>query len=105
MIEDESVRESFNTLSKDFEQDLDMKKIKEEVAKSFNNYRMTMKYMLADAPIEVLCLPVATEKILLDQGFLRIYDLFDTDFTEIKGFGVTRVRQLTACLDKFFAML
>ena len=94
-----------NNLSDTFEQDLDMQKLKEELRKSFAKYQTTMKYMLADAPIGVLCLPETIEKILLDQGFLRIYDLFDVDLVKVKGLGIVRIKQLTASLDKFFSML
>ena len=88
-----------------FEKDLDMEKLRQELRKKFQEYQNTIKYMLADAPIEILCLPQTIEKLLLDQGFLRIYDLFDVDLIEIKGFGASRVKQLTASLDKFFSML
>lgn len=92
-------------VSKSFEQDMEMAKLKQELAKKFSEYQKTMKYMLADAPIEVLCLPETIQKILLDQGFLRVYDLFDVDFTEVKFMGPVRIKQLTSSLDKFFAML
>lgn len=98
----ENVKENVET---NFEIDIDLQKLKEELKKSFNDYNKTMKFMLADAPIQILCLPSTTEKILLDQGFLRIYDLFDINLVEIKGIGVARVKQLTASLDKFFSML
>ena len=88
-----------------FEYDQKMQKIREEVSKKFNDYRNTLNYMAADAPISILCLPTAIENALLAHGCLRIYDLFNIDFTEIKGLGVTRIRDLTACLDKFFSML
>ena len=99
-----NVKETFENVN-NIEHDLDMAKIKEELRKSFQGYQNTMKYMLADAPIEVLCLPAIIERILLDEGFLRIYDLFNIDFIKIKGLGVVRVRQLAACLDKFFSMM
>lgn len=92
-------------VSSTYQQDIDMAKLKQELAKRFSEYQSTMKYMLADAPIEVLCLPDAVQKILLDQGFLRIYDLFDVDLVKIKGLGVVRIKQLTTSLDKFFSML
>lgn len=88
-----------------FETDIKMQKLKEELQKSFAQYQKTMKYMLADAPLQVLCLPTIIETILLDSGILRIYDLFDVDLTEIKGLGVVRLRQLTTSLDKFISML
>jgi hypothetical protein len=100
-----NVKESFENINNNFEKDLDMAKLKEELKRKFADYQTTMKYMLADAPIEVLCLPSTTEKILLDHGFLRIYDLFDVDLVKIKGIGVARVRHLTSSLDKFFSML
>lgn len=87
------------------ERDLEMKKIKEEVLKKFAEYRNTINYMVADAPLGVLCLPNGIEKALRDYGCIRIYDLFDLDFTKVKGLGVVRIGHLTTCLDKFFAML
>ncbi len=88
-----------------FEEDIDMAKLKQELAKKFNEYQTTMNFMLADAPIEVLCLPKLIEKLLLEQGFLRVYDLFNIDLVKIKGLGASRIKQLTASLDKFFSML
>jgi hypothetical protein len=98
----ENVKENVNTV---FENSLEMEKLKKELKEKFINYQKTMKYMLADAPIEVLCLPSVLEKILLDQGFLRVYDLFDVNFVEVKGIGVVRGKQLATRLDQFFAML
>lgn len=92
-------------ISNSFLEDTEMAKLKQELAEKFRDYQKTMQYMAADAPIEVLCLPPTVQKVLLDQGFLRIYDLFDVDLIEIKGIGIARVRDLTACLDKFLSML
>lgn len=100
-----SVKELFDDINNKFEIDVDMANLKRELRKKFDEYQKTMKFLLADAPIEVLCLPTATEKLLLDSGFLRIYDLFDVDLVKIKGFGPIRARQLTSSLDKFFSML
>lgn len=103
------IKETFENVKENveqrFENDLEMAKLKEELRKKFSDYQTTMKFMLADAPIQILCLTPITEKVLLDQGFLRIYDLFNVDLIEIKGIGVARARNLTACLDKFFSML
>jgi hypothetical protein len=85
--------------------DEQMKVIREQMVKKFSEYRTTINYMACDAPITILGLPKATEKILLDFGLLRVYDLFDRDFTEIKGLNAVRIGNLTSCLDKFFSML
>ena len=98
----ENVKENIETK---FENDLDMVKLKEELRKKFSDYQTTMKFMLADAPIEILCLNPTIEKILLDQGFLRIYDLFNVDLIKVKGLGAVRIRHLASSLDKFFSML
>ena len=100
----DNVKENFESIN-NFEHDLDMVRLKKDLEDKFRSYQTTMRYLAADAPIEVLCLPKTTEKMLLDSGFLRIYDLFDIDLVKIKGIGVTRVRQLTTSLDKFFSML
>ena len=75
--------------------------INKKLLESLDNYRKTMSYMCGDAPIEVLCLPKVIETILISNGCLRVYDLFDRDLTEIKGMGCGRIRQLTARLDEF----
>lgn len=84
--------------------DNDMKKIREELAKSLRNYTKTISYMAGDAPIEVLGLSKSIQNILINEGCLRVYDLFDRDFTKIKGLGKGRIRDLTTCLDQFIAM-
>ena len=83
----------------------EISKIRIEVLKKYEEYNMTMKYLAADAPIGILCLPKAIETILVDNGYLRVYDLFNADFTKIKGFGVMRIRDLTTRLDEFLSML
>lgn len=88
-----------------FEIEQDLNKIRKEVLQKYEQYKHTMKYLACDAPIEVMCLPKAIENILLSNGFKRIYDLFDMDFTEIKGLGVARSRDLATSLDKFVSML
>ncbi len=105
MSDVDNVKENFENVNNNFENDLDMVKLKEELRKRFSEYSNTIKYMAADAPIGILCLPPAVEKILTDQGFLRIYDLFNLDLIKIKGLGEVRIKQLTSRLDEFFSML
>lgn len=76
-------------------------KISKELIESLQMYRKTLSCMLADAPLEVLCLSTRLQNALIASGCLRIYDLFDRDFTKIKGVGESGVRELTASLDKF----
>lgn len=83
---------------------MQIKKIREEVMERFKEYEKTMIYMACDVPLEVLCLPKDIEKPLLRSGCLRVCDIFDRDFVEIKGLNDARIRNLTASLDKFFAM-
>lgn len=86
------------------EQDIKIQKLKEELSKSFEEYRKTMKFLSADAPIEILCLPKNIEQLLISAGCLRVYDVFDLDFTKVKGLGPIRIRDLTTRLDQFFSM-
>lgn len=82
-----------------------LSKIREEVKKKLEEYRETMRYLSADVPISVLCLPSSIETILLNNGYLRVYDLFiATELTNIKGIGTTRFGQIKAALDKFLSM-
>lgn len=101
----DKVKENIEKVNDNFEYDIKLKEIKEEVLKKFGEYRTTLNYLAADAPISILCLPATMEKILSDQGFLRIYDLANLDLVKIKGLSVTRIRHLTTRLDQFFSML
>ncbi len=105
MNSDNNLIEKLDNINPNFEKDIDMDKLKQELRKKFSDYETTMKFMLADAPIEVLCLKPSIETILLNQGLLRIYDLFNVDLVEVKGLGVVRVKELTTRLDQFFSML
>lgn len=93
-------------VNKNFEKEFDMEKIRKELAQSFSQYKKTMKFMYADLPIQALCLPSRMENSLLKNGFLRVYDLFDLDFTKvkIKGLGRLGIRELTSRLDQFVSM-
>ena len=102
---DNNLIEKLDNINPNFEKDIDMDKLKQELRKKFSDYEMTMKFMLADAPIEILCLNPKVETILLNHGFLRIYDLFNVDLVKVKGLGVVRIKELTARLDQFFSML
>jgi len=92
-------------INKDVEiEKIELKKLNEELTRSLSHYRKSLSYMYADVPIGVLCLPKVIENALADHGLLRVYDLFDCDFTKIKGLGVSRIRHLTASLDEFLAV-
>lgn len=105
MSEINNIKENFENVNNNFESDVDFARLKQELHKKFHDYQTTMRFMLADAPIDILCLPPSLHKVLTDQGFLRIYDLFDVDLVKVKGLGVVRVKQLTSSLDQFFSML
>ena len=82
----------------------EINKINKKHLESLQNYRDFMSYASGDVPIQVLCLPKSIEKILIDYGLLRVYDLFDRDLTKIKGIGKTRIRYLASSLDQFLSM-
>lgn len=92
-------------INHNLESQMELQKLKKELMKSFDQYKKTMKYLSADLPIECLCLPSQVENILIEQGYLRIYDLFDVDFAKIKGLGVVRIRDLTTRLNQFLSVL
>lgn len=105
MSEINSLKHNEETVNINFEHDMIASKIREELLKRYTDYRNTIARMSGDAPIQVLCLDKATENILLSNNLSRVNDLFDRDFTEIKGLGITRIGDLTARLDEFFAVL
>jgi len=100
-----NVEQTEEKVNNKFENEMILQKLREQLSKSFSEYRTTMKFMAADAPIEILCLQPVVEKILLNRGCLRIYDVFNLDLAKIEGIGPTRLRHLTTCLDQFFSMM
>lgn len=89
---------------KDISIDLETQKIKEEIRKKIDQYPKTLLYMALDLPVEAMCLPKSLEKILLDNGCSRVYDLVGLDLTKIELLtDLTRAR-ITARFDQFLAV-
>lgn len=80
------------------------KQVSQELEKSLSIFRKSLSFMAGDAPIEVLCLPKSVQTVLLKQGLLRVYDLFNRDLVKIKGIGKIRARNLATCLDQFLSI-
>lgn len=77
---------------------------KPDLKKDLAYWRKLLAYMGANVPIQVLCLPKAVEKSLIDEGILRVYDLIGRDLSEIKGIGLARSELLASRLDEFFSI-
>lgn len=101
----DNVKENLQNVNNNFEQDLKMEELRKELSKSFQQYKISISYMIADAPISILCLSPAVEKILLNHGCERVYDLFDLDFVKVKRLGTTRISEIKTRLDQFLSML
>ena len=82
----------------------EVKDSNEEFRDNLAHFRKTLCYMEANVPVQVLCLPKEVEKILLKEGFSRVYDLISKDLTKIKGIGKTRTELLASRLDEFFTV-
>lgn len=104
MIDNQDLNQRIEEVNLNFEYDMRLKKISEDLSRSYDNYRHTMKMMCGDVPLQSLCLDKATENILLRNNFSRVHDLFDHNLTEIEGIGVARARNLTSRLNEFLAM-
>lgn len=91
-----------------FNDDITEEKIIREINKKFlesiENYRNIIMYLGGDMPLGVLCLPKKTEKLLVQGGIERIYDLFNFDLTKIEGLHSNAIRDLTARLNQFLAI-
>ena len=105
MLKDDNLNQNQSDVNNNFDENVKMQKLKEELSKSFQEYRNKINYMAADAPISTLCLPLVIENILLKNGLLRVYDLLNLNFLEIEGLGMVRARNLTTRLDQFLSML
>ena len=80
------------------------KEVAERLKEDLAHYRKSLRFLGANVPIGVLCLPPAIEKILIDGGYLRVYDLLNGDFIKIKGIGKRRLDLLTSRLDQFLSV-
>lgn len=78
--------------------------INKKLLDSLDNYRKTLSYMCADAPIGCLCLPKVVESILNDNGIVRIYDLFNADLAKIESLTAAHRLRLASSLDQFITM-
>ncbi len=105
MLDNNKIVDNVDLVKINLEHEEQRKKIGKQVTESLEKYNKTMLFMTGDAPISILCLPKQIESALSNHGCLRIYDLFNLDFTKVKGLGVSRVRDLTARLDEFVSML
>lgn len=105
MISKDNVSDDFTKVNENFEYDVKIKKINEELRRCLHDYRKSIEFMLADAPLGILCLPKTTEKVLLDNGCLRVYDMLNVDFTKIEGLTDIALSGLTTRLNQFLSML
>lgn len=80
-------------------------KIAKELVKSFGRYQKVLSLMAIDGPIAILGLPKNIEKILENNDILRLYEILNVDLTKIEGLSNIERERLTACLNKFSAML
>lgn len=101
----QNINENFGDVNNNLEYELHLQKIRKELSERFIEYQKTMKYLASDAPIQILCLPKNIEKFLLDNGCLRIYDVFNLDLTKIEGISESSLRDITSRFDQFFSML
>lgn len=88
----------------DFEIEEPKKDSKQKLDEDLRHYRTVLYFMGANVPIGVLCLPPQIEKLLIDDGCVRVYDLINRDLAKIKGIGKTRLSFLTARLDEFLSV-
>lgn len=79
-------------------------RLKDELKKNLLHYRNVVNYLSANVPIQVLCLPKKIEKILLREGYIRVYDLIGLDFTKIKGIGEASASIIESRFDDFFVV-
>ncbi len=91
-------------VNKEFESNMQTKKIKEELLEAFRMYNTKMTYMIADAPLAVLCLPKKVLSALLAHGCSRVYDVLNLDLAEIETLSESDIRNFTTRLDQFIAM-
>ena len=81
-----------------------IKKVDDKLDEDLAHYRNTLRFLEANVPIQVLCLPKTLETILLNSDCVRVYDLINCDLSKIKGLGKSRLQILVSRLDQFFSI-
>ena len=79
--------------------------VKRELIKSFGRYQKVMSLMAIDGPVSILGLPKNIQKILEDNGILRLYEILNMDLVKIEGLSDVDRTRLTSSLNKFSSML
>lgn len=105
MYDNNNLEQNSENINNNLEIKIDMKKLQEELKRSYESYKKSLRYMAADMPISALCITQSTEKKLYALGYQRIYDLFDVDFTKIEGLNASELRNLTSRFNQFLSML
>lgn len=105
MLDPNNLLQNPEDVNKILDHDSLVRKIKDEVMAAYQQYNVKISHMAADAPLDILCIPQKTKKILELNGLNRVYDLIDLDFTKIEGLSDRSRAHLTSCRDKFVAML
>lgn len=79
--------------------------VKRELIKSFDRYQKVMSLLAIDGPISVLGLPKNIQKILEDNGILRLYEVLNMNLAKIEGLTDIDRARLASSLNKFSSML
>lgn len=79
--------------------------IKKRLGSEWTAYQRMMHALALDGPIGMLCLPAKIEKSLINAGCLRVYDMIDRDFSEIKALSERDIGIVTTSLNELLAML
>jgi hypothetical protein len=77
---------------------------KRDLTKDIAHYKNTLGFLGENVCITCLCLPPEIEKILMDAGFLRIYDFRRQELRKIKGIGIRRADIIQARIDEFLGI-
>lgn len=80
-------------------------RLSKELIKSFDRYQKVLSLMAVDGPLSVLGLPKNIQKILEENGILRLYEVLNMDLVKIEGISDVDRARLATCLNKFSAML
>ena len=104
MADIENVNDKNEGVNYNLEKDKEIALLRKEILKSLSDYRDTISFLAADAPIQVLCLPKKVEKILSDGGYVRVVDIFNMDLTKIEGLDAIMIRNLAARLNEFLSV-
>lgn len=104
MVDEEKIKKDSENVNNYFEKDIFTEKARKLLFESLQNYKETIRKLTLDIPIQSLCLKKKTEKLLINNGIFRVYDISDINLAKVEGLDDSTIANLTSIVDQLLLM-